>query len=150
GDRVGLGRVYVKLDDGVLDFDRWTQGIKDGRSYVGDGRSHLIDFRVDDVRLGEKGSERRLDAPGKLTVKANVAAYLDPSPSPEAVAIHDRRLSDKPYWDLERARITKSRKVPVEVVVNGIAVDKKEIEADGTFQDIAFEVPIEKSSWVAL
>lgn len=150
GERVGLGRVYVKLDDGMLDFDRWTQGIKEGRSYVGDGRSHLVDFKVDDVKLGEKGGERRLDVSGKVTVKANVAAYLDPTPSPEAQAIHDRRISDKPYWDIERARIGKSRRVPVEVVVNGIAVDKKEIEADGTFQEIEFKVPIEKSSWVAL
>lgn len=150
GERVGLGRVYVKLDDGMLDFDRWTQGIKEGRSYVGDGRSHLVDFKVDDVKLGEKGGERRLDVSGKVTVKANVAAYLDPTPSPEAQAIHDRRISDKPYWDIERARIGKSRRVPVEVVVNGIAVDRKEIEADGTFQEIEFKVPIEKSSWVAL
>ncbi len=31
GERVGLGRVYVKLDDGPLDFDRWCEGIKSGR-----------------------------------------------------------------------------------------------------------------------
>ena len=37
GERVGLGRVYVKLADGTLDFDRWTEGVKDGRSYVSDG-----------------------------------------------------------------------------------------------------------------
>ena len=34
GERVGLGRVYVKLADGQLDFDRWCEGIKQGRSYV--------------------------------------------------------------------------------------------------------------------
>ena len=45
GERVGLGRVYVKLADGKLDFDRWCEGLKAGRSYVGDGRSHLVDFR---------------------------------------------------------------------------------------------------------
>jgi hypothetical protein len=150
GERVGLGRVYVKLDDGKLDFDRWTQGIKEGRSYVSDGRSHLVDFRVDNVNVGESGGERNLDAPGNVKVKARVAAYLDPKPSPEAVAIHDRKLSDKPYWDIERARIGGTRTVPVEVVVNGKAVDKKVIEADGTFQDIAFDVPIERSSWVTL
>ena len=61
GERVGLGRSYVKLADGILDFDRWAQGIKDGRSYVSDGRSHLVDFRVDDVAVGEGGSEVRLD-----------------------------------------------------------------------------------------
>ena len=55
GERVGLGRVYVKLDDGKLDFDRWCEGIKHGRSYVGDGKSHLIDFQVDDAALGRGG-----------------------------------------------------------------------------------------------
>ena len=30
GERVGLGRVYVKLNDGQLDFDAWCEGIKHG------------------------------------------------------------------------------------------------------------------------
>ena len=54
-DRVGLGRSYVKLS-GKLDFDGWVMGIKDGRSYVGDGLSHLFDFQVNDLgRRGEGG-----------------------------------------------------------------------------------------------
>jgi hypothetical protein len=150
GERVGLGRVYVKLADGKLDFDRWTEGVKLGRSYVGDGKSHLVDFRVNDVGVGEKGSELKLSAPGKVTVSASVGARLDAEVSPEAAAIKKRPLSAKPYWELERSRIGGSRKVPVEVVVNGKAVDRREIEADGEFRDLSFEVPIEKSSWVAL
>ena len=62
GERVGLGRVYVKLADGQLDFDRWCEGIKQGRSYVTDGQSHLIDFRVDDRgarRVGQRAEARR-------------------------------------------------------------------------------------------
>ena len=43
GERVGMGRVYVKLD-GALDYDRWVQGVQDGRSYVSDGTAHLMDF----------------------------------------------------------------------------------------------------------
>ena len=150
GERVGLGRVYVKLADGKLDFDRWTEGLKLGRSYVGDGRSHLVDFKVNDVAVGENGSELKLTSPGKVTVTAQVAAQLDPELSPAAAAIRARPLSAKPYWELERARIGDSRKVPVEVVVNGKAVDRREIDADGEFRDLSFDVPIEKSSWVAL
>src|SRR5262249_14552740 len=90
GERVGLGRSYVKLEDGVLDFDRWTQGIKQGRSYVSDGRSHLVDFRVDEQRVGEGQSERKLDAPGSVMVRAKVAAYLDPEPSVLSRAIKSR------------------------------------------------------------
>ena len=56
GERVGLGRVYVKLADGQLDFDRWCEGIKQGRSYVTDGHSHLIDFQVNDRELGESAA----------------------------------------------------------------------------------------------
>jgi hypothetical protein len=150
GDRVGLGRVYVKIPDGPLDFDRWTQGIKEGRSYVGDGRSHLVDFRVNDRELGVEGSELNLDAPGTVKVTANVAALLDLEPSGEALQIHDRPLSEKPYWSAERARIGTSRKVPVELIVNGKAVARQDINADGAFREITFETPIERSSWVAL
>ena len=35
--------------DGKLDFDAWCQGIHDGRNYVSDGRSHLMNFKVDNV-----------------------------------------------------------------------------------------------------
>jgi hypothetical protein len=40
--------------------------------------------------------------------------------------------------------------VPVEVVVNGQAVDRKEVEADGTEHEVTFAVPIKRSSWVCL
>jgi hypothetical protein len=150
GERVGLGRSYVKLPDGKLDFDRWAEGIKQGRSYVTDGKSHLVDFRVDDVGVGENGSELKLAGAGTVKVVAKVGALMDESQTPEARAIKGRPLWEKPYWDIERARIGTSRTVPVEVVVNGKAVARKEIAADGTFRDLEFSIPIEKSSWVAL
>jgi hypothetical protein len=150
GERVGLGRVYVKLADGQLDFDRWCDGIKQGRSYVSDGHSHLIDFQVNDLGVGEGSGEVKLAGPTSVKVTAQVAAYLPPSPSAEAQAIHDRSLEEKPYWDIERARIGRSRKVPVEIVVNGVAVDRTEISGDGSIQGVSFDVPIKKSSWVAL
>jgi hypothetical protein len=150
GERVGLGRVYVKLDDGQLDFDKWCDGIKEGRSYVGDGRSHLIDFQVNDVAMGESGGELKLDGPATVKVTAQAAAFLEPNISAQARAIHERPLTQKPYWDVERARIGESRKVPVEVVVNGEAAAKTELSADGSIQGISFDVAIKKSSWVAL
>ena len=54
GERVGLGRSYVKLD-GKLDYDAWCEGIRQGRDYVSDGRSHLMDFKVNDVADGRAG-----------------------------------------------------------------------------------------------
>ena len=56
---------------------------------------------------------------GTVKVTAKVAAFLEEQPD-EAI----RKLSydKKPYWDVERARIGNSRKVPLEVVVNGRVV----------------------------
>ena len=157
GDRVGLGRIYVKLDEGQpLDFDAWVKGVKDGRSYCGDGLSHVLEFGVDHVAVGEPGdggklSTRVLDKPGTVTVACDVAALLaDPVPTPATEAIRSRRLDDKPYWHLERARVGASRQVPVEVIVNGEPVLTQMIEADGHVEELGFRVAIERSSWVAI
>jgi hypothetical protein len=146
GERVGLGRSYVKLD-GKLDFDQWCEGIRRGRNYVGDGRSHLIGFKVNDVAMGENGSELRLAAPTNVHVSAKVAALLDERPNR---AIKNRPYDEQPYWHIERARVGDTREVPVEVIVNGYPVARQNIVADGKLRDVAFDVKIERSSWVAL
>jgi hypothetical protein len=146
GERVGLGRSYVKLDR-KLDYADWCEGIRQGRNYVGDGRSHLIDFKVNDVHLGENGSELKLAQPGTVRLSARVAARLNETPN---LSIKGRPYREQPYWHIERARIGDSREVPVEVVVNGQAVAKKTILADGRLQDVSFDVPVTQSSWVAL
>src|SRR5262245_1673950 len=80
GEKVGMGRSYVKLD-GPLDYANWCDGIHRGRNYVGDGRSHLMDFRADDVAMGEAGSELRLAAPRSVRLTARVAARLNETPN---------------------------------------------------------------------
>jgi len=149
GERVGLGRSYVHLD-GKLTFDDWAEGIKQGRCYVSDGKSHLMDFSVNGLDVGVKNSEVRLDKPASIEVRARVAALLEPKPTPATEAIRKAPLTAKPYWDIERARIGDTRKVPVELVINGKAVEKKEIVADGSEQEIVFSTPIQASSWVCL
>lgn len=146
GERVGLGRSYVKLD-GRLNYDDWCEGIRLGRNYVSDGKSHLIDFKVDDVVMGENGSELRLPTARPVRVSAKVAARLNEQPDPGLKA---RSYTEKPYWDIERARIGTSRNVAVELLVNGFPVAEQKITADGKLQEITFEVPIARSSWVAL
>jgi hypothetical protein len=140
GERVGLGRSYVKLD-GKLTYDDWCEGVRRGRCYVGDGNSHLIDFRVNEVAVGEGGSEMALEKAGTVHVSAKVAARLDE----ESPARAQRFV-----WQLEKARIGNTRKVPVELIVNGRAVARSETVADGTLRDISFDAKIDRSSWVAL
>jgi hypothetical protein len=53
-------------------------------------------------------------------------------------------------WHLERSRIGTSRAVEVEVVLNGVVVATQELVADGTEQEVAFDVTVEHSSWIAL
>jgi len=146
GDKVGLGRSYVKLD-GKLEYDQWCEGLRQGRNYVSDGKSHILEFTANDVRMGEKESELKLGAPGTIRLTARVAARLDEQERPE---IKRRKPSEKPYWDVERARVPGTRTVPLEVLVNGYPVATKTIQADGRTEDVSFEVPIKQSSWVAL
>jgi hypothetical protein len=136
----------VKLD-GKLDYDQWCQGVRDGRNYVGDGKSHLINFQVNEQAVGEHGSELNLAQPGTVKVTAKVAARLNEQPNP---ALQKLSYTEKPYWDIERARIGETREVPVEVIVNGYPVAKRNIVADGKLQDMSFDVKIDRSSWVAM
>jgi hypothetical protein len=146
GERVGLGRSYVKLE-GTLDYDRWCEGLRLGRNYVGDGRSHLLDFRVNEQWMGSGESELQLRGPQKVRVSAAVAARLDEKPDPD---LQKRPYAEKPYWSIERARLGSTREVPVEVLVNGQPVARQRVPADGTLRDVTFEVALEQSSWVAL
>lgn len=154
GEKVGLGRSYVKLD-GKLSYEEWCEGIRAGRNYVGDGRSHLMGFAVDDQVMGEGDSTLRLAKPGKVRVRVQAAALLAEKVDPKfedmlsATPPHGRP-ADKPFWSVERARIGKTRKLSVELVVNGYPVARREILADAHVEEITFDFAIEKSSWLAV
>ena len=172
--RVGQGRVYAKVDGG-LTYEKWLEAVRGGRSYVSDGRSHLMDFRVNGVEAGTHSSEVQLPASGTVHVALKAAAYLNPvvdliphelagepswilTPVPNAPddaflgatgSIRDRPYSRRPYWHIERARIANTREVAVEMVVGGKPVARKNIVADGQVRDLEFDVPVERSSWIA-
>ncbi|HEY9232009.1 MAG TPA: CehA/McbA family metallohydrolase, partial [Blastocatellia bacterium] len=146
GERVGLGRSYVKLDS-KLTYDGWIEGVRDGRAYVSDGKSHLIDFQVNGLLVGTNGSEVKLKEPATVRVTARVAARLDEQANDN---LRGRRYDQQPYWNIERARVGQTREVPIEVIVNGQPVARKNILADGRVRDVSFDVPIARSSWVAL
>ena len=144
-DGIGLARSYCKLD-GALTYRKWIDALRAGRNYVSDGRSHLLDFSVAGVEAGTGESEVRMDRPGRAAVTLRAAARLDEDANP---AIGRLRYDEKPYWALERARIGSSREVPVEIVVNGVPVASQRLVADGTMRTLKFDIPIERSSWIA-
>ncbi len=162
--RIGCARSYVRLP-GALDFDACVEQIKKGRSYVSDGASHIVDFCVDEVELGMRGSELRLERPGSVTVRARVAAYLpETSPLTSTAPPAWSRLTwyegtpaelqefydDQPHWDLEKARIGDSRRVRLELLCNGAPVAHREIVADGKWNPVEFDLQLDRSSWLAL
>jgi hypothetical protein len=143
--RVGIGRTYAKLA-GPLTYASWLDGLKTGRSYVSDGKTHLMDFAVNGTEVGTGASEVHMNAAGNVKVRLNAAAHLAETPNE---AIRKLPYDEKPYWDVERARIGDTREVPVEIVVNGRAVARRTIVADGALHSLEFTVTVDGSSWIA-
>ena len=156
GDRVGLGRIYVKLNEGQeLNYDNWVEGLRDGRSYCGDGLSHVLDFKVNDIGVGERHQDGtisvlKLDAPKNVDVSFDVTALLEETSTELTESIRNRRLDDKPYWHVERCRIGNTRNVPVEIIVNGEVVATRELAADGHIESMKFPIELTQSSWIAV
>ncbi|MFK7734840.1 MAG: CehA/McbA family metallohydrolase [Pirellulaceae bacterium] len=158
GERVGLGRSYVHLPEAIsseLRYEDWVKGLRDGRSYVSDGMSHLTQFSIDGQQLGQvngagKASRMTVQTAGSRVVKCTVAALLPAKQDDQGKRIAARRLDEKPYWHLERARVNQTRKVPVELIVNGQVAARREINADGSLHELQFDIDIESSSWVAV
>ena len=76
----------MKLEGGLpLDFDKWVERLREGRSYCTDGLSHLFDYSVGGLGVGEPGAGKRTSVlaakAGKpLEVKVNAAALLAETP----------------------------------------------------------------------
>lgn len=140
-DRVGQGRTYVKLD-APLTYRKWIDGLKEGRSYLSDGRAHLMDFKINN-----QTSDIQLNQKSKVNVTLKAAALLDKVPN---TVLQKLPYDQKPYWTIERARIGDTSDVPVELIVNGKSVATKNIPADGQLHDVQFEATIDRSAWVAV
>ena len=143
-ERVGGGRSYVHLA-GPLSYDAWCEGVRNGRCYVSDGYGHLMDFTAGGVAVGTADSELVLERPGTIQLAARVACLLPEKPPgarPDPI--------QRPYWTPEHARVGQSRAVTVEAVVNGRPVASERLAADGTLHPLTLEIPVARSSWVAL
>jgi hypothetical protein len=112
----------------------------------------LFDFEVNGLGVGEPGDKGRASylAAKKgepLKIRCKAAGWLDEEPK-EGIASRD--LSEQPYWHIERARVEGTRQIPVELIVNGQAVDKQIVDADGSVHDLEFAYTPDRSSWVAI
>jgi hypothetical protein len=147
-ERPGVGRSYVRLDEapaGDAGYEAWIKGLRQGRLYCGDGRSHVLGFEIEGHASGQ--ADVSLVGAGRVRVKALVAARLEPQPTPETEGI---RNSPNRGWHLENARIGATRTVAVELVSNGVVIASVPIVADGTPREVTFQPTISRSSWVAL
>lgn len=147
--RVGQARSYFK-SDGPLNYDRYVEALQKGRSYVSDGKSHIMEFKVNGKEAGVDDSELSLSGNQTVSVTAKVAAYLPAGQDELGQKTAKLPLTEKPYWDIERARIGKTRNISVELIVNGTAVDTAVVAADGQVRDVKFSFPVVKSGWMAL
>ena len=124
GERVGMGRVYAKVD-GRLTFGKWVQSIADGRSYVSDGLCHLLNFSAKNnnssVELGKNKSELRIKEEEEITFNVDAAALLE-----------------------------ENDEIKIELIVNGYPVSEKKILSDGRTSKITFKHSIKESCWAAV
>jgi hypothetical protein len=162
-ERPGIGRTYVSLPTaptGDRALEEWIDGLRTRASYFGDGRSHAFGLALD----GDHAREQRRAEPGPVRLTATVAALLperrpeptvegfdyDLAPTAPSVPSNGSSDWDASAWHLEWARIGDTRSVTVDVVVNGQPVATREIVADGSEQELAVDLDLERSSWVAL
>jgi hypothetical protein len=148
-ERVGMARSYFK-PTGKLSYDTYVDAIKKGRSYVSEGNSHIIDFFVNEVEAGTGDSKLHLAKNQSVQIRSKVLAKLTEQQDESGMAIAQSRLTEPPYWHIERSRISNTRKVFVELIVNGEPVDSSEVTSDGTWKDVSFNYPVTRSSWIAL
>jgi hypothetical protein len=105
-----------------------------------------MDFTANGLAMGTHGSELQLTAPGTVHVTARVASLLPERRATDAAP----SWTDRPYWTPEHARVPGTRDVVVELVQNGQPVATRKITADGTLTNVSFDVPVSRSSWIAL
>jgi hypothetical protein len=136
-----------------LDYTAWCEGLRAGRSYVSDGYAHAVEFQVAGIRPGE--GEARLAQPGNVAIVAKVAfaaetpkavAYGGVTPPAGRAVVGDTVELHGPRYD----EMLKGGERLIEIVVNGQPVASRRVPADGQIHDLKFDVPISRSSWVAL
>ena len=152
--RVGQGRVYVQLGKvHDVDFAAWCGGIAAGRAYVSDGYAHATSFTVNSKAPGTE--DVALATLGAVVIETSVTFA---SEQPRAVAYGtlqppsgNRMVGDTVNLHAPRdTGFVEGGERLVEIVINGQVAASQNVPADGKQHDLRFEVPIERSSWIAV
>lgn len=143
--RVGLARSYFKSDKPV-NYDDYVAAIKSGRSYVTEGRAHLMNFSVNGTEAGTNDSELKFQNKQTLNITVDAAAYLPPVTDSNSIKPESNRI----YWSILSSRIGETRNVNVELIVNGRPVDTVQLTADGNLKKLSFKYEAGRSCWVAV
>ena len=128
-------------------------GLQQGRSYVSDGYAHALDFRVAGIAPGF--GKVSLSQTETVRIKASVA-FAPATPQTVAQGLltppgGKRFLGDTVTFHgppPEAVELGGTR--TVELIVNGNAVRRWIIPADGAIHDLETDLSVDQSSWVAL
>jgi hypothetical protein len=136
-----------------VDYAAWCEGIRAGKSYVSDGYAHAPGFRVNGVQPGERDVQLPQTATVKVLAKVAFAsemplavAYGGITPPAGREMVGDTVELHGPRYD----KVQRGGTRLVEVIVNGQSVASREVAADGQVHDLQFDVPIKRSSWIAI
>ena len=134
-------------------FEEWCRALAKGRSYVSDGYAHALEFTVNGQSPGF--DDVRLAAPAAVKVRARVAFAPE---IPKAVSYgtlaspESRRFQgDTVLLHAPRSEETiRGGERLLELIRNGRAVASKSVPADGQVHELAFEIEVDRSSWLAV
>jgi hypothetical protein len=104
-----------------------------------------MDFTVNGVAVGTGDGTVSMHGTS-VEATMRVTARLDETAD---AAIAAAPADEKPFWDIERARVPGTREVPVEFLVNGHVVATRRVLADGTPHNLRVTLPVARSGWIA-
>ena len=144
-ERVGAGRTYAKLDR--LTYRGWLEAVRDGRTYVSDGFTHLMDFTVNGVAsgtgTGRRAATRRYGA--RLGAGGGVARPGSGRAAPRSPAGREAVLDHRACarWR-QRAR---SRSSSWSTASRSPA---RSCSPTACGAPVTFDVPVPASAWIAV
>lgn len=111
-------------------------------TFVSEGAAQMLRWTVAGQEIANTDlNEIKLSSRGVVEMSTTMRVNL---PSTTSLA------APSSGWSIESARIGTTDLVSVEVIANGKVIASKPMRADGSDQKLAFTIPVERSSWLAI